>query len=144
MPRSVKILTVAEVAYIAHTLATKYLDWDEPIPPFSTRFPNKLESCLLVPFQTFGSAHLYKGLIGKASILFYLLIKNHPFQNGNKRIAVTGLLVFLAKNRKWLSVDSQEFYNFAVWIASSPPKLKDQTVKAVEAFVKQYIVDFRD
>ena len=65
-------------------------------------------------------------------MLFYLMIKNHPFQNGNKRIAMTTLFVFLYLNRKWLKVDSKELYNFAVWVAQSPAKLKDETVKAIE------------
>lgn len=142
MPKKpIKILTVPEVAFIAHSLASRWMEWNEPIPPFSTRFPHCLESCLLVPFQTFGRKHLYKGLLGKASILFYLLIKNHPFQNGNKRIAVTTLLIFLEKNEKWLKVDTKEFYNFAVWVASSPATVKDETVLAVEKFLKKYSVD---
>jgi death-on-curing family protein len=139
--KQVKILTVSEVAWIAHTLATRWMEWDEPIPPFSTRFPHRLESCLLVPFQTFGRRQLYRGLLSKAAILFYLLIKNHPFQNGNKRIAVTTLLVFLDKNEKWLEVDTKEFYNFAVWVATSNPTVKDETVQAVEKFLKKYMVE---
>ncbi len=141
--KPIKILTVPEVAWIAHSLATRWMEWGEPIPPFSTRFPHRLESCLLVPFQSFGGSHLYKGLIGKAAILFYLLIKNHPFQNGNKRIAVTTLLSFLGKNGKWLQVDTQEFYNFAVWVATSPPSVKDETVMAIEKFLKKHLVDFK-
>jgi death-on-curing family protein len=74
-------------------------------------------------------------------MLFYLMIKNHPFQNGNKRIAMTTLFVFLYKNKKWLRVDTQELYNFTVWVASSPPKVKTQTVKAIESFLQAYIVD---
>ncbi|OGJ43853.1 hypothetical protein A3J23_02485 [Candidatus Peregrinibacteria bacterium RIFCSPLOWO2_02_FULL_48_14] len=141
MPKKpIKILTVPEVAWIAHTLAIRWMEWDEPIPPFSTRFPHRLESCLLVPFQTFGGRQLYKGFLGKAAILFYLLIKNHPFQNGNKRIAVTTLLVFLKKNEQWLKVDTKEFYNFAVWVATSPPSVKDETVQAIEKFLKRYLV----
>ncbi len=141
---TIKLLSVEEVAYIAHTLATQWLEWDEPIPPFETRFPHKLESCLLVPFQTFGRQHPYKSLLKKASILFYLLIKNHPFQNGNKRIAVTTLLVFLYKNKKWLKVDTKEFYNFAIWIASSPPTVKDETVMAIEKFLKKYLTELEE
>lgn len=141
--KQIKILTVEEVAWLAHSLAINWMEWDEPIPPFSTRFPHKLESCLNVPFQTFGRNYLYKGLTGKASILFYLLVKNHPFQNGNKRIAVTALLVFLWKNNKWLNVDTKEFYNFAVWVASSPPTVKDETVMAVEKFLNKYLVDLK-
>ncbi|MBP8600244.1 MAG: type II toxin-antitoxin system death-on-curing family toxin [Candidatus Saccharicenans sp.] len=114
--------------------------FDEPIPDFSSRFPNILESCLAVPFQSFSRKQLYPGLISKASILFYLLIKNHPFQNGNKRIAITTLFVFLYKNKKWIKVDTQELYNFAVWVAQSPAKVKDETVMAIERFLKTYLV----
>lgn len=72
------------------------------------------------------------------------MIKNHPFQNGNKRIAMTSLLVFLYKNKKWIRVDTQEFYNFTVWIAQSPPAFKDEAVKAIQKFLKSHIVDLTD
>ncbi|HRV06677.1 MAG TPA: type II toxin-antitoxin system death-on-curing family toxin [Candidatus Saccharicenans sp.] len=133
-------ISVQEVEYIAHRLAQEMLTFDEPIPDFSSRFPNILESCLAVPFQSFSRKQLYPGLISKASILFYLLIKNHPFQNGNKRIAITTLFVFLYKNKKWIKVDTQELYNFAVWVAQSPAKVKDETVMAIEKFLKTYLV----
>ncbi len=133
-------INVQEIEYIAHRLAQEMLSFDEPIPDFSSRFPNILESCLAVPFQSFSRKQLYPGLISKASILFYLLIKNHPFQNGNKRIAITTLFVFLYKNKKWIKVDTQELYNFAVWVAQSPAKVKDETVMAIEKFLKTYVV----
>lgn len=137
-------LSLQEVYYAAYALAKALMEFDEPIPPFTTRYPEKLESCLATPFQQFSKKQLYKGLNGKASILFYLMIKNHPFQNGNKRIAVTSLLLFLYKNKKWLKVDTKEFYNFAVWIAESPAKLKDETVSAVERFIKINLVSRSD
>ncbi|OGI16171.1 MAG: hypothetical protein A2Z52_01060 [Candidatus Moranbacteria bacterium RBG_19FT_COMBO_42_6] len=136
-----KTLSVEEIEYVAHSLAKKMMSWDEPIPDFGTRFPNKLESCLALPFQTFGRQLLYKGLIGKASILFYLMIKNHPFENGNKRIAMTTLFYFLHKNKKWIKVDNQELYNFAKWVAESNPKLKDETVSAINKFIQTYLVN---
>jgi len=133
-------ISVQEVEYIAYRLAREMLSFDEPIPDFSSRFPDILESCLAVPFQSFSRKQLYPGLISKASILFYLLIKNHPFQNGNKRIAITTLFVFLYKNKKWIKVDTRELYNFAVWVAQSPAKVKDETVMAIEKFLKTYLV----
>lgn len=135
-----KVITVKEVEYIAFRLAQEMLAFDEPIPDFSTRFPNILESCLATPFQSFSGKSLYPGLISKASMLFYLMIKNHPFQNGNKRIAMTTLFVFLYKNKKWMKVDTQELYNFTVWIAQSPRKVKEEAVKAIEKFLKAYVV----
>ncbi len=136
-----KIITVKEVEYISFRLAQEMLSFNEPIPDFSTRFPNILESCLTAPFQTFLRKSLYSTLISKASILFYLMIKNHPFQNGNKRIAMTTLFVYLYKNKKWIKVDTQQLYNFTVWIAQSPSSVKEEVVKAIEKFLKAHLVN---
>ncbi len=132
---------VSDVHYLAFRLAQEHLSFSEPIPDFSTRFPNILESCVLTPFQTFSGKDLYPSLVAKASVLFYLMIKNHPFQNGNKRIAITTLLVFLVLNNKWLRVDTQELYNFTVWVALSPSKLKDQVVDGIQKFIRMHLVN---
>jgi death-on-curing family protein len=137
----VKIITIADVEYLAFLLAKEHLSFDEPIPDFSTRFPNLLESCVLTPFQRFSGKALYPTLVGKASILFYLMIKNHPFQNGNKRIAITTLLTFLYGNNKWLKADTQELYNFTVWVAQSPAPLKDQVVAGIQKFIRDHLTD---
>ena len=134
-------ISVEEVELIAHRSAKNMMTWDEPIPDFSTRFPNVLESCLAVPFQSFARKDLYPTLVKKAAILFYLMIKNHPFQNGNKRLAVITLFLFLWKNSKWLTVDNQELYNFAVWVASSPAEFRQEILAATEKFIKKNLVD---
>lgn len=134
-------ITILDIEYVAHRLAQETMSWSEPIPDFSTRFTSALERCIGQPFQTFSGRQLYPGLIKKAAILFYLMIKNHPFQNGNKRIAMTTLFYFLYKNKKWIKVDSRELYNFAKWIAESNPKLKKSTVDAIETFLNTYILD---
>jgi death-on-curing protein len=135
-----RIITIADVEYLAFQLAKEHLSFDEPIPDFSTRFPNALESCVLTPFQTFSGKSLYPTLAAKASILFYLMIKNHPFQNGNKRIAITTLLTFLFVNDKWLKADTQELYNFTVWVAQSPSRFKEQVVAAIQTFIRDHLV----
>jgi death-on-curing family protein len=132
-------ITILDVECVAHRLAQETMGWSEPIPDFSTRYTNALERCVEQPFQSFGGKQLYSGLIKKAAILFYLMIKNHPFQNGNKRIAMATLFYFLYKNKKWLKVDNQELYNFAKWVAESNPKLKKSTVDAIETFLNVYI-----
>ena len=139
-----KSVSVKDVEFIAFRLAQETLSYNEPIPDFATRFPNILESCLAVPFQTFLKRSLYPSLIKKAGILFYLLIKNHPFQNGNKRIAMTSLFVFLYINKKWLRVDAQKLYNFAVWVAQSPTEFKEETLRAIEKFLKSHMVGLAD
>lgn len=134
-------ITILDIEYVAHRLARETMNWSEPIPDFSTRYTNTLEGCIDQPYQTFGGKQLYPGVIKKSSILFYLMVKNHPFQNGNKRIAMAALLYFLYINNKWLKVDSQELYNFAKWVAESNPKLKKETVNAVETFLHEYMLD---
>lgn len=135
-----KTITIKEVEYVAFRLAQEAMSFNEPIPDFSTRFPNILESCLAAPFQTFGGKTPYKDLASKTAALFYLMVKNHPFQNGNKRIAMTTLFALLHKNRKWLSVDTQELYNFTMWIAQSPARAKEESIQATEKFIRSHLV----
>ncbi|MFA6047311.1 MAG: type II toxin-antitoxin system death-on-curing family toxin [Parcubacteria group bacterium] len=137
----IKRLTIIEIEFIAHAMARETLAWNEPIPDFSTRYPGKLESCLAMPFQKFSRKNLYEGLIGKAAIMFYLMIKNHPFQNGNKRIAVTTLLLLLYKNGKWISASNETLYRFAVLVAQSPAELKKEIVILIENFLEKYVKD---
>ena len=134
-------VSISEVELIAHRMAREILKWDEPIPDFSSRYKNVLESCLSTPFQTFNKRSLYQGLVEQSSILFYLMIKNHPFQNGNKRIAITTLFYFLYKNGKWIEIENQGLYNFAVWVASSPPEFREETLSAIKKFIRKNIVD---
>ncbi len=131
-----KIITLADIEYITFELVRSHLSVSEPIPGFSTRFPNILESCIMTPFQKFGGKDLYPSLVAKASILFYLMIKNHPFQNGNKRIAITTLLTFLYENGKWITVDTQGLYNFTVWVAQSPTTVRKQVVEGIQEVIK--------
>jgi len=137
----VKAITLNDVEYVAFRLAREFLAYEEPIPDFSTRFPNILESCVLTPFQEFSGKPLYPALVKKAAILFYLMTKNHPFQNGNKRIALTTLFVFLHGNHKWLKVDTQELYNMTVWVAQSPAAFKKQVVEAIEQFIRKHLTN---
>lgn len=135
-----KYVTIQEVQFVAHELARQLLSRDEPIPEFDTRFPNVLEQCLATPQHTYDKKQLYRGIVAKASILLYVMIKDHPFQNGNKRIAVMTLLYFLYKNGKWLRIDNQEFFNFAIWVAASNPKVKEPTVAAIKEMMRRNIV----
>ncbi len=136
----IKPLTIEETKYLAHSLAQQFLEWGEPILTFDSRFPNILESCLAVPFQTFGRKSLYPTLYNKAAMLFYLMIKNHPFENGNKRIAVTSLLVFLYKNSYWLELKPAQLYKVAVLVAESEQGLKNEIISLLKGFLREYVI----
>jgi death-on-curing family protein len=139
---TIKRINLADVEYTAFQLAKKFMEWSEPIPDFETRFPDKLESCIETPFQTFDRKSLYKGLIGKSAILFYLMIKNHPFQNGNKRIAITTLILFLVQNGKWLSTSNDDIYQFACEVAESRPEERTEIMNLINSFIKKNIEDY--
>lgn len=133
----IKKISILEVEYIAYQLAKELMEWDEPIPEFGTRYPGRLEGCLAQPFQTFEGS-LYPGLVKKAAMLFYFMIKNHPFENGNKRIAVTTFLYFLSENNLWLETSNELLYNFAKEVAESDPVSKTSVAKKIEEFIQQY------
>ncbi len=69
-----------------------------------------LESAVMQPRVTFDGAELYPTLSEKAALLGYMLIQNHPFIDGNKRIGHAAMDVFLMING-WeihAGVDAQE------------------------------------
>jgi death-on-curing family protein len=97
-----------------------------------------------MPFLKVYGKSLYPSLASKATILFYLIIKNHPFVNGNKRIAVTTLMVFLMKNKKRLKAELQELHDLTIWVAESEPKDKNFILMATEQFIRKNMENFGD
>lgn len=69
-----------------------------------------LESAIAQPKATFDGADLYPTVVDKASALAYGLALNHPFIDGNKRIAHAAMAVFLELNGLAIAatVDEQE------------------------------------
>ncbi|MDP2791528.1 MAG: virulence protein RhuM/Fic/DOC family protein [Rectinemataceae bacterium] len=56
------------------------------------------ESSVRQIYQSYGGLELYPGLEEKAAMLLYLIVKNHSFVDGNKRIAAACFLYFMEKN----------------------------------------------
>jgi len=78
-----------------------------------------LESAVNAPFQTFDGQELVPGLYEKASRLLYGIAKNHAFVDGNKRIAVHAMEVFLIMNDVVLDYNIEEMEELVVGIADS-------------------------
>ena len=68
------------------------------------------------------------------------MVKNHPFQNGNKRIAITTLLVFLYLNDRWLNAGLNEFYDFSTCVAASKAENKASVVLEIRKFIKDHMI----
>ena len=94
---------------MCHRLAVAVFDTNEdPIAHFNDHDFALLDSAIQSPRQTFDKKDLYETLEEKAAVLYYNLNKNHPFKNGNKRIATASLLVFLSINNCWLTVPKDD------------------------------------
>ena len=93
-----------------------------------------LDSALKTPFQTFGGNNLYPNILDKASQLCYSLIENHSFVDGNKRIGVHLMLLFLKLNNIEVNYSQQELVDFGLDIASGKMSKND---------IKGWIIEHR-
>lgn len=91
--------------------------------------------------QTFGGKELYPSIEEKAAHLLYFAIKDHPFSDGNKRIASFLFIVFLARNKYLFKKNGEKKFNdnalvaLALLIAESDPKQKDIIVTLIINFL---------
>ena len=88
-------------------------------------------------YQTFGGQELYPSVEEKAAMLLYLVTKNHSFSDGNKRIAATLFLWFMAGNGILYNPDGSKriadntLVALTLMIAESRTEEKDIMVKVV-------------
>ena len=88
-------------------------------------------------YQTFGGKDLYPSVEEKAAMLLYLVTKNHSFSDGNKRIAATLFLWFMAGNGILYNPDGTKriadntLVALTLMIAESRTEEKDVMVKVV-------------
>jgi len=83
------------------------------------RDKNLLESAVLGCSQSFGGEELYPTIVEKAARIAFAICNNHPFIDGNKRVAVTALLVILRMNDISLKFTQQELVTLGLRIADS-------------------------
>ncbi|AGA76700.1 RhuM family protein [Echinicola vietnamensis] len=85
----------------------------------------------------FGDEDFYPTLEEKASTLLYLIVKNHGFVDGNKRIAAACFLLFLEKNgllqneQGQLIISNEAMASLTLFIASSKPEEVDVVKRLV-------------
>ena len=108
---------------------TRYLAIDEVmvihekmIEEFGGRAPihdfTLLHSAVERPRATFSGRDLYSTIFEKAAALIHSLILNHPFDDGNKRTAITSCAAFLAFNGWHLNLPKEESIQFTLDIDS--------------------------
>lgn len=77
-----------------------------------------LDMALNSPFQTFENNELYRSIQSKAARLCFSIISNHPFIDGNKRIGILAMLVFLDINQVAVICDDEDIIDLGFGVAS--------------------------
>ncbi|GHV40658.1 death-on-curing protein [Spirochaetia bacterium] len=78
---------------------------------------NLLDGSVNSPYHTFGGQNLYPTIQAMAAHLAFSLIKNHPFLDGNKRIGVLAMLVFLDVNGIPVHCSNEELISLGLGLA---------------------------
>ena len=104
---------------------------------FANEKDDSFKSSIGQIYQTFGGEDLYPSVEEKAAMLLYLVVKNHSFSDGNKRIAAMLFLWFMEKNGVLYSADGRKriadntLVALTLMIAESRTEEKDVMVKVV-------------
>jgi death on curing protein len=77
-----------------------------------------LEAALARPQTTAFGADAYRTLDEKAAALLHSLARNHALVDGNKRLALSGLIAFYGVNGRRLTLTNDAAYEFVMAIAS--------------------------
>ena len=116
------------------------LRFNEESSLFAVERDKGLESIIGNIYQSFGGQDIYKSIEEKAANFLYLIVKNHVFADGNKRIAATLFIYFLNfygilyKNGKQ-TIDNNTLAALTLLIAESNPKEKEVIIDLVMNFL---------
>jgi death-on-curing protein len=91
-----------------------------------------LESAIAQPQAAFGGKLLHCDLCEQAAAYLFHLCSNHPFVDGNKRVALHAALVFLELNGQPFRGDAAALYAFVMEIAQGK-----RTKEDITAFLRQ-------
>jgi len=118
------------------------LKFNEKSSIFAVERDRGLESIIGNLYQSFDGQDVYKSIEEKAVNFLYLIVKNHVFIDGNKRIAATLFIYFLNyydilyKDNKQI-IDNNTLAALTLLIAESNPKEKNVIIDLVMNFLNE-------
>lgn len=137
-------LSIDDFRIIFEQLISAQQEYSEDLPPFDTRYPDRLESIISQVQATYFGEELYKDFKTNAAILFYLINKDHPFVNGNKRISVVALYEFIERNVSELYISEQglsnDLYEMAIKTAGSLPENMEEILNYLKDKINSFII----
>lgn len=140
-------LTYDETKNVINELKKELMQKGEATELFGNEKANELEGIVSNLYQTFGGEELYPSIEDKAIHLLYLIIKDHPFNDGNKRSAAFMFIYFLDKcdylykNNGEKKINENALTTLTLLVASSNPKEKDLLVKLIKHLIFESGVD---
>ena len=112
------------------------LRFNEESDIFAIERNKGLEAIIGNIYQTFDGVDVYKNVEEKAANFLYMIVKNHVFVDGNKRIAATLFIYFLSfydilyKDNNQ-TIDNNTLASLTLLIAQSNPKEKEVMIDLV-------------
>ena len=100
-------------------------------PLFGNARGDALEGILASIEQTMFGESLYRSREEKAANLLYLVIKDHPFSDGNKRIGSFLFMLYLQQEGMAQRLDPRALTTLALLIAESAPASKDLMIRLI-------------
>ena len=132
--------SLKQIKYEDCKLIIENLKFNEKSNLFAVERDRGLEAIIGNIYQSFDGEYIYKSVEEKAANFLYLIVKNHVFVDGNKRIAATLFIYFLEfydilyKDNKQV-IDNNTLAALTLLIAESNPKEKNILVDLVTNFL---------
>jgi prophage maintenance system killer protein len=108
---------------------------------FGVEVEHKFEGLMACIYQTFDGVDLYKTVEEKAANLLYLMIKDHPFADGNKRSGSMLFVYYLNRNNILYKDNGERKINdnalvaLSLLVAVSQPREKDILIKVIISLI---------
>ncbi len=139
---STYVLTYESAVEIINEIRTRLSEKGEATELFGREFGHKFKSITGALYQTFDRKELYASMEEKAAHILYLIIKDHPFSDGNKRVGSLLFVYFLDKNGYLRKANGESKINdntmvaLSLLIAASDPREKETMIKIITNLLK--------
>ena len=127
---NMKTLSISEIRASIASFKRELCKVNQATDLFGQEKDNQLDAIIPALDQTFDGISLYKSIEERAANLLYLVIKDHPFLDGNKRIGSFLFTSYLSQSGK-KSLNPQSLVALALLIAESNPKQKDLMIQLI-------------
>jgi len=126
----IKFLTLSDVLLILEDQIRNYGGI------YGVRDINLLSSTVYTPESSFDGNYLYKTVPAMAAAYTFHICQNHPFVDGNKRVALASSLVFLDINEYEFNCKDEKLYTEIMNVAKGETK-KEELIRFYEKHSKK-------